>query len=64
MLELLVSIKVRLTAQSHKDAEKYRRSLYNMRKIVTDALADYPFFDHLQWIEEKVNLDFGHLQLF
>ena len=35
-----------------------------MRKIVVDALAGYAFSDHLQWIEEKVNLDFGHLQLF
>jgi hypothetical protein len=35
-----------------------------MRKIVADALADYAFFDHLQWIEEKVNRGFGHLQHF
>jgi len=64
MLELLVQIKVRSTVQSRKDAEKYRRGLCNMRKIVADALADYAFFDHLQWIEEKVNRGFGHLQHF
>ena len=28
------------------------------------SLADYAFFDHLQWIEEKIYLDFGHLQFF